>query len=51
MSPWPNGIEVITQCPVKPRGKFKQKIFFSTEEGTYGGMFIVTGQESLYMGQ
>ncbi|RDX90161.1 Laccase-14, partial [Mucuna pruriens] len=30
----PNGIEAITQGSIKPGGKFKHKITFSTEEGT-----------------
>ncbi|KAI9395211.1 hypothetical protein POPTR_005G200700v4 [Populus trichocarpa] len=32
--PWSDGPEYITQCPIQPGGKFKQKIIFSTEEGT-----------------
>ncbi|KAK2659170.1 hypothetical protein Ddye_005703 [Dipteronia dyeriana] len=32
--PWSDGPEYITQCPIKPGGIFKQKIIFSTEEGT-----------------
>ncbi|KAB5557368.1 hypothetical protein DKX38_008277 [Salix brachista] len=32
--PWSDGPEYITQCPIKPGGKFRQKIIFSTEEGT-----------------
>ncbi|KAE8077303.1 hypothetical protein FH972_015875 [Carpinus fangiana] len=31
---WSNGLEYITQCPIQPGGRFKQKIIFSTEEGT-----------------
>ncbi|KAI4352805.1 hypothetical protein L6164_007023 [Bauhinia variegata] len=33
-NPWTDGPEYITQCPIKPGGKFIQKIIFSTEEGT-----------------
>ncbi|KAM5549342.1 hypothetical protein ABKV19_000657 [Rosa sericea] len=33
-NPWPDGPEYITQCPIQPGGSFKQKIIFSTEEGT-----------------
>ncbi|XP_040968027.1 laccase-15 [Gossypium hirsutum] len=32
--PWADGPEYITQCPIKPGGRFRQKIIFSTEEGT-----------------
>ncbi|XP_052191137.1 laccase-15-like [Diospyros lotus] len=32
--PWSDGPVYVTQCPIKPGGKFKQKIFLSTEEGT-----------------
>ncbi|KAB5557367.1 hypothetical protein DKX38_008276 [Salix brachista] len=32
--PWSDGPEYITQCPIQPGGKFRQKIIFSTEEGT-----------------
>ncbi|CAK7346693.1 unnamed protein product [Dovyalis caffra] len=32
--PWSDGPVYITQCPIQPGGKFKQKIIFSTEEGT-----------------
>ncbi|CAL5348677.1 unnamed protein product [Camellia sinensis] len=32
--PWTDGPEFITQCPIRPGGKFSQKIIFSTEEGT-----------------
>ncbi|KAK7343790.1 hypothetical protein VNO77_12825 [Canavalia gladiata] len=34
MNAWPNGVEPLTGCPIKPIGEFKQKITFSTEEGT-----------------
>ncbi|KAL2335005.1 hypothetical protein Fmac_016218 [Flemingia macrophylla] len=33
-NPWSDGPEYITQCPIKPGGKFKQKLIFSIEEGT-----------------
>ncbi|KAI9098547.1 hypothetical protein K1719_025172 [Acacia pycnantha] len=33
-NPWPDGPEYITQCPIQPGGKFRQKVVFSTEEGT-----------------
>ncbi|XP_061344120.1 laccase-15-like [Gastrolobium bilobum] len=33
-NPWTDGPEYITQCPIQPGGKFRQKIVFSTEEGT-----------------
>ncbi|CAK9174192.1 unnamed protein product [Ilex paraguariensis] len=32
--PWSDGPEFITQCPIKPGGKFSQKIVLSDEEGT-----------------
>ncbi|KAI4352804.1 hypothetical protein L6164_007022 [Bauhinia variegata] len=32
--PWSDGPEYITQCPIKPGEKFRQKVIFSTEEGT-----------------
>ncbi|PSS00019.1 Laccase-15 like [Actinidia chinensis var. chinensis] len=32
--PWSDGPEYITQCPIKPGGKFSQKVIFSSEEGT-----------------
>ncbi|PQQ01988.1 laccase-15 [Prunus yedoensis var. nudiflora] len=32
--PWSDGPEYITQCPIQPGHKFKQKIIFSEEEGT-----------------
>lgn len=32
--PWADGPEYITQCPIRPGGRFRQKIIFSTEEGT-----------------
>ncbi|OMO49599.1 Multicopper oxidase, type 1 [Corchorus olitorius] len=32
--PWTDGPEYVTQCPVQPGHKFRQKIIFSTEEGT-----------------
>ncbi|KAK7846873.1 laccase-14 [Quercus suber] len=32
--PWSDGPEYITQCPIQPGGKFRQKIIFSTEVGT-----------------
>ncbi|KAI4352808.1 hypothetical protein L6164_007026 [Bauhinia variegata] len=33
-NPWTDGPEYITQCPIRPGEKFRQKIIFSTEEGT-----------------
>ncbi|AES73286.2 transparent testa protein [Medicago truncatula] len=33
-NPWTDGPEYITQCPIKPGGKFRQKVIFSEEEGT-----------------
>ncbi|KAF7812464.1 laccase-15-like [Senna tora] len=33
-NPWTDGPEYITQCPIKPGEKFRQKLIFSTEEGT-----------------
>ena len=33
-NPWSDGPEYITQCPIQPGGRFRQKIIFSTEEGT-----------------
>ena len=33
-NPWSDGPEYITQCPIRPGHKFKQKLIFSTEEGT-----------------
>ncbi|TKY46122.1 Laccase-15 protein [Spatholobus suberectus] len=33
-NPWSDGPEYITQCPIKPEGKFRHKLIFSTEEGT-----------------
>ncbi|GAB2290349.1 hypothetical protein Dimus_024628 [Dionaea muscipula] len=32
--PWADGPEYITQCPIPPGGKFRQKVIFSDEEGT-----------------
>ncbi|KAE8727806.1 Laccase-14 [Hibiscus syriacus] len=32
--PWSDGPEYITQCPIRPGGRFRQKLLFSTEEGT-----------------
>ena len=32
--PWSDGLEYITQCPIQPGGRFRQKIIFSTEIGT-----------------
>ncbi|GFY85775.1 laccase/diphenol oxidase family protein [Actinidia rufa] len=32
--PWSDGPAFITQCPIKPGGKFSQKVIFSSEEGT-----------------
>ncbi|XP_057975547.1 laccase-14-like isoform X1 [Malania oleifera] len=32
--PWSDGPEYITQCPIQPGRKFRQKIILSTEEGT-----------------
>ncbi|XP_038725045.1 laccase-15-like [Tripterygium wilfordii] len=33
-NPWSDGPEYVTQCPIQPGGKLKQKVIFSTEEGT-----------------
>ncbi|EEF35289.1 laccase, putative [Ricinus communis] len=33
-NPWSDGPEYITQCPIQPGGKFRQKVIFSAEEGT-----------------
>lgn len=33
-NPWADGPEYITQCPIQPGGKFRQKLVLSTEEGT-----------------
>ncbi|KAK3426130.1 hypothetical protein EUGRSUZ_F02652 [Eucalyptus grandis] len=33
-NPWHDGPEYITQCPIKPGGKFTQNVTFSLEEGT-----------------
>ncbi|KAL8171454.1 hypothetical protein V2J09_023258 [Rumex salicifolius] len=33
-NPWSDGPEYITQCPIPPGGKFRQKVIFSMEEGT-----------------
>ncbi|KAK9994007.1 hypothetical protein SO802_023710 [Lithocarpus litseifolius] len=33
-NPWSDGPEYITQCPIQPGGRFRQKIIFSSEEGT-----------------
>ncbi|KAJ1403792.1 Multicopper oxidase, type 1 [Sesbania bispinosa] len=33
-NPWSDGPEYITQCSIKPGGKFRQKVIFSIEEGT-----------------
>ncbi|XP_028763940.1 laccase-15 [Neltuma alba] len=33
-NPWPDGPVYITQCPIQPGGRFRQKVVFSTEEGT-----------------
>lgn len=33
-NPWTDGPEYITQCPIKPGGRFRQNVIFSTEEGT-----------------
>ncbi|XP_056682408.1 laccase-14 isoform X2 [Spinacia oleracea] len=32
--PWTDGPEYITQCPIPPGGKFKQRIILGDEEGT-----------------
>ncbi|XP_027364689.1 laccase-15-like [Abrus precatorius] len=32
--PWSDGPEYVTQCPIRPGGKFSQKVIFSEEEGT-----------------
>ncbi|KDP28036.1 hypothetical protein JCGZ_19798 [Jatropha curcas] len=33
-NPWSDGPQYITQCPIQPGAKFKQKVVFSEEEGT-----------------
>ncbi|GKV32427.1 hypothetical protein SLEP1_g41039 [Rubroshorea leprosula] len=33
-NPWTDGPEYITQCPIAPGAKFRQKIILTTEEGT-----------------
>ncbi|KAI4389104.1 hypothetical protein MLD38_001366 [Melastoma candidum] len=33
-NPWSDGPEFITQCPIRPGGKFTQKVIFTVEEGT-----------------
>jgi laccase len=33
-NPWSDGPEYITQCPIQPGKKFRQKLIFSEEEGT-----------------
>ncbi|KAJ4951487.1 hypothetical protein NE237_028319 [Protea cynaroides] len=33
-SPWWDGPAYITQCPIKPGGRFRYKVIFSNEEGT-----------------
>jgi laccase len=33
-NPWSDGPEYITQCPIQPGKKFRQKVSFSIEEGT-----------------
>jgi laccase len=33
-NPWTDGPEYITQCPIQPGEKFRQKVIFSEEEGT-----------------
>lgn len=33
-NPWSDGPEYITQCPIQPGNKFRQKVIFSKEEGT-----------------
>ncbi|MCE3214921.1 hypothetical protein HAX54_000267 [Datura stramonium] len=33
-NPWSDGPEYITQCPIQPGSKFRQKIILSDEEGT-----------------
>jgi len=33
-NPWTDGPEYITQCPIQPGKKFRQKLIFSEEEGT-----------------
>ncbi|KAL1817205.1 hypothetical protein DCAR_0521628 [Daucus carota subsp. sativus] len=33
-NPWTDGPEFITQCPIKPGGRFSQKVILSDEEGT-----------------
>jgi len=33
-NPWTDGPAYITQCPIQPGRKFRQKLVFSTEEGT-----------------
>lgn len=32
--PWSDGPEFITQCPIQPGAKFRQRIDLSNEEGT-----------------
>ncbi|GLU06874.1 hypothetical protein SLE2022_238620 [Rubroshorea leprosula] len=32
--PWSDGPEYVTQCPIQPGKWFRQKVIFSTEEGT-----------------
>ncbi|CAK8568278.1 unnamed protein product [Lathyrus sativus] len=33
-NPWSDGPEYITQCPIQPGRRFRQKLIFSIEEGT-----------------
>ncbi|KAG4910663.1 hypothetical protein JHK87_056779 [Glycine soja] len=33
-NPWTDGPAYITQCPIQPGRRFRQKLIFSTEEGT-----------------
>ncbi|KAL1818873.1 hypothetical protein DCAR_0415100 [Daucus carota subsp. sativus] len=33
-NPWTDGPEFITQCPIKPGGRFSQRVILSDEEGT-----------------
>ncbi|KAL9317729.1 hypothetical protein ACSQ67_014246 [Phaseolus vulgaris] len=49
-NPWTDGPAYITQCPIQPGRKFRQKLVFLPKKGLYGGMLIVTGQEPLSMG-
>ncbi|GLU06848.1 hypothetical protein SLE2022_238380 [Rubroshorea leprosula] len=39
-NPWSDGPEYITQCPIQPGAKFRQKIICTTEEGTLNSHHI-----------